>query len=86
MSLTISKTQLLFYFTKIDAYSYKCKTGNKIYKTSNRGIGNLKTHYATHLKNSLDKIVPGKRKSQTVNQLILKILMQRKIFLMKVKP
>jgi len=66
MSVNLSKNQILNYFTKINAYSYKCKMCNITYETPNGGIGNLKTHYATHLKDPLDKVVPGKRKSQTV--------------------
>lgn len=62
---TISKSQLLFHFTKIDSYNYKCKTCNRTYKTPNGGIGNMKVHFATHLKNSSYKVVLGKRKLQT---------------------
>lgn len=66
MSNDISKAQLLVYFKKINAYNYICKKCNKPYKTPNGGIGNLKAHYATHLQDVSDKVVPGKRKSQTV--------------------
>ncbi|CAI6355620.1 unnamed protein product [Macrosiphum euphorbiae] len=66
MSNDISKAQLLVCFKKINAYNYICKKFNKPYKTPNGGIGNLKTHYATHLQDVSDKVVPGKRKSQTV--------------------
>lgn len=66
MAVNITKNQLLVFFTKIDSYNYKCKTCNKVYKTPNGGIGNLRTHYSTHLKDPSDKVVSGKRKLQTV--------------------
>lgn len=59
---TISKNQLLLHFSKIDQLNYKCNLCNKIYKTSNGGVGNLKAHYATHSRINND--VTGKRKRQ----------------------
>jgi hypothetical protein len=66
MAVNITKNQLLVFFIKIDSYNYKCKTCNKVYKTPNGGIGNLRTHYLTHLKDPSDKVVLGKRKLQTI--------------------
>lgn len=66
MSVQLSKSQLINYFTKIDSYNYKCKTCGKTYKTPNGGISNLRTHYAIHINNAVDKVIPGKRKTQTV--------------------
>ena len=56
--------QELVYFTKIDQYNYTCNKCNKPCKISN-GIGNLKTHLATHAKAPKDKVVPGKITLQT---------------------
>jgi len=47
-------------------HNYICKKCNKPYKTPNGRIGNLKTHYAKHLQDVSDKVVSGKRKSETV--------------------
>jgi len=63
MSVNLTKQELLVYFNKIDQYNYLCKKCNKPYKTPNGGIGNLKTHLATHAK---DKEVPGKIITQTI--------------------
>jgi len=66
MAVNIIKNQLLVFFIKIDSYNCKCKTCNKVYKTPNGGIGNLRTHYLAHLKDPSDKVVLGKRKLQTI--------------------
>lgn len=58
----ISKNQLLLHFSKIDQLNYKCNICNKIYKTPNGGVGNLKAHYATHSRINYD--LTGKRKRQ----------------------
>lgn len=60
---SVSKNQLLLHFSKIDQLNYKCNLCNKIYKTPNGGVGNLKAHYATHARIN---DVAGKRKRQTL--------------------
>lgn len=60
----ITKNQLLNSFIKINQFNYKCKTCHKTYKTPNGGVGNLKSHFITHLKAPKDKAIPGKINSQ----------------------
>lgn len=63
---SISKSQLLICFTKIDSHNYKCKRCQKTLKTPNGGINNLRSHCLTHIKASKDVFEPDKKKLQTI--------------------